>query len=202
MGARARSARTRDSSRLGAEGQQAATREQPSQIRVFVALWPPPNVRARLDSIAQSLLANVDRAHRVVRANLHLTLAFIGGLDEHRLAEIARRVSNCDVGAFEWVIDRVGFFSRARVAWAGGPDSTKLNELASQVRDALQAAQVGFDRKPFVPHVTLLRDVAMPGKEHMLDEPIRWGCRSPLLVRSEAAAAGVRYVPLVLPDEE
>jgi 2'-5' RNA ligase len=165
--------------------------------RVFVALWPTPAVRLRLADVAAHAAADVERARPVEPENLHLTLAFIGSLGADRVDALAEQLARCGTATFDWTLDHLGSFLRAHVIWAGGPDSPALLSLASEVRGLLDRSQVDYDRKAFVPHVTLLRDVAGSLKRPSpIDPPIVWSCRRPTLVRSVSAAGGVKYVPV------
>jgi 2'-5' RNA ligase len=153
--------------------------------RVFVALWPPPGTRDRLESLGARLHAQAPRARRVRGDRLHLTLAFIGALETPRVTELARRLSWLAVRGFEWTLDRTGYFARARVVWAGGPTPEPLAALIAEVRALLEAMTITYDHKPFVPHVTLLRDVNtwQPGMVP-IRPPIPWHCDRPVLVGS------------------
>jgi 2'-5' RNA ligase len=165
--------------------------------RVFVALWPSPGVRARLGEIADALVQGTSPARRVAHANFHLTLAFIGTLGRKRIADLAARLSRCSVSEFDWSVDRVGYFDRARVVWAGGPENDALHALADRVRELLDSAGVAYDRKPFVPHITLLRDVRhWTSTLTSIVPAIAWTCREPTLVRSVQTAGVVTYSPV------
>lgn len=48
--------------------------------RLFFALWPPDDLRQRLDEQAHQFPVE-GRARRVPARNLHVTLAFIGEVD-------------------------------------------------------------------------------------------------------------------------
>jgi 2'-5' RNA ligase len=130
-------------------------------------------------------------------ANLHLTLAFIGMLQADRVAGLARRLAECATAEFDWIVDRIGHFTGARVVWAGGADNAHLRALAASVRELLESMDIDFDRKPFAAHVTLLRDVVRWNTPHYaIDPSIVWRCRGPTLVRSNPGPHGVSYVPV------
>jgi len=165
--------------------------------RVFVALWPTPEVRARLRVVSDDLARRAAKARQVEAANLHLTLAFIGSLEAELVPELSTRVHSCRSDGFDWVIDRAGHFEGARVVWAGGPPCAPLVDLARRTRAMLDLMHIGYDRKPFAPHVTVLRDVARwPAGEFRISPEIAWPCKGPTLVRSEPGPAGVAYVPV------
>jgi 2'-5' RNA ligase len=173
------------------------TVDTPALRRFFVALWPAPEVRARLDQVADVLALNAPRSRRVAASNFHLTLAFVGHLQHDRVDELTATLLCCASQESQWSIDRVGYFDRARVVWAGGPANEALRVLADDVRRRLDALQIAYDRKPFAPHVTLLRNVARwTSAPTPIVFPLAWPFDRPTLVRSERKADGVSYVPI------
>jgi 2'-5' RNA ligase len=132
-------------------------------MRTFVAVPIPPPVRARLVQV-QEALRRADADVRWVEAeNLHLTLKFLGDLEEpevERLRELlgqeARRWPELSLR-----YEGVGVFPSSglpRVVWAGARgDLEKLAGLAQAIERA--ALQVGVPRegRPFVAHLTLGR---------------------------------------------
>jgi 2'-5' RNA ligase len=172
-------------------------------MRCFVACWPDDATRNRLDQAARQVLGRYPRARRVQAANLHLTLAFIGELALPRAHEAASALRAVAAEPFDWRIDHVGRFAHARVLWAGGPAEPRLTQLAQSARGELQALQIAFDTKPFVAHVTLLRDLPASRStdstvpQQAIDPPLLWPIRQARLVVSERDAQGLtRYRPL------
>ncbi len=164
-------------------------------LRCFIALWPDPAARDQLDTLANRLQQNNAGSRRVAREDLHLTLAFIGALAANRAHRVAAMLEAIAAPHFAWILDRVGGFDRAHVAWAGGTEDPRLAALAQAARVGLDALQVAYDHKPFVAHVTLLRKVAhTPSPEACA--PIAWSVSVPVLAVSERDEHGrVRYRP-------
>lgn len=168
-------------------------------MRCFVACWPDDSTRQHLDRAAAYALARCQGARRVRADNLHLTLAFIGELPLPKARETAEALRRVSSEPFEWHVDHVGRFERARVMWAGGPPEPRLEQLAERARSELRALQVRFDSKPFAAHVTLLRDIpALRGARQAETvepiEPFDWTIREALLMVSERDSQGaVRY---------
>ncbi|MEF3851140.1 2'-5' RNA ligase family protein, partial [Campylobacter jejuni] len=69
----------------------------------------------RLESLGGRLHAQAPRARRIRGERLHLTLAFIGALETPRAVEVARRLPSLGAQPFDWALDHVGYFARARV---------------------------------------------------------------------------------------
>ncbi len=164
-----------------------------------MAGWPDDSARRRLDQVAADALARCPGARRVHADNLHLTLAFIGELALPKAREVAEALRRVASEPFEWHIDHIGRFERARVLWAGGPPEPRLEQLAERVRSELRALQIHFDTKRFAAHVTLLRDVpalGAAGDAQAVEpiEPFDWPIRDPLLMVSERGSQGaIRY---------
>lgn len=142
-------------------------------MRCFVAAWPDDTTRESLDTLLAELRPRVPAARPMQARNLHLTLAFIGELDD-AVAAIIAPVDTVDTGPIDWLVDCLGWFPRARVAWAGGPTNDRLTAAVTAARASLERLAVPFDRKPFVPHVTLFRDVRRFDCSGPLSPPLRW----------------------------
>jgi 2'-5' RNA ligase len=162
-------------------------------LRLFFALWPDDAARAALEQWSTAI-------HRVAggRAtrgdSIHVTLAFLGDCDPTRLDELKAAAASVRVRPFELVFDEAGFWKHNRIAWAGATHTpAALETLASDLRAALAAARFGFDPKPFVSHVTLVRK-AQPGFVMPALDPIRWQVTAFALVRSVMRPAGSDYL--------
>jgi 2'-5' RNA ligase len=166
--------------------------------RVFIALWPPSSVRARLAEVAADVGPRFPEGRPIRAENLHLTLAFVGSLHVDRVIELSAEIERFRIEPFVWTIDRLGAFNRARVLWVGGNPTPALERLAIDVRTLLDHLRVPFDRKPFAAHVTLIRDMPRTSEANAtIDPPISWPCERPTLVRSQPGdRARQGYVPL------
>ncbi|MFB9316358.1 RNA 2',3'-cyclic phosphodiesterase [Cryptosporangium minutisporangium] len=128
-------------------------------MRLFVAVLPPPAAVEHLRETVEKL--NVVRAGAgAVRTELwHLTLAFLGEIEEERLAAVTERLAE---GA---AAGRAGTLALAgggrfgeTVLWVGVTgDVEALGRTARALRRHLRAARVVLERRPFRPHLTLAR---------------------------------------------
>ena len=163
-------------------------------MRCFVAAWPGQTARVALQALSNDLRGQVEHRRATDIENLHLTLAFIGTLSDAVAASVAEAIARLDLKPFKWRIDRLGFFREARVVWAGADSASNaaLIALAGRVRRILDELNVGYDHKPFAPHVTLLRGVARFAAVS-LDTPIDWRIDNVALYRSFGGRAGSKY---------
>ncbi|MFQ6617517.1 MAG: RNA 2',3'-cyclic phosphodiesterase [Fidelibacterota bacterium] len=147
-------------------------------IRSFIAVEVPENIRNDISKLV-SKLKDLDLAIRWVPVdNIHLTLKFLGDVEEKVISEISwilERVSK-RYSPFNLYIEGAGVFPgfRApRVIWFGVrmEDSTLL-DLVRDLENEL--ALLGFkkEKRPFSPHLTLGR-VKQPGGMERLKPAIQ-----------------------------
>ena len=161
-------------------------------MRLFFALWPDDAVRAQLAHWSRGLHA-VCGGRPTRDENLHLTLAFLGSVEEARAAEVERAASEVAPRVVTLVLDRPGYWKHNRIAWAGASTvPAGLDAFVAELRSALARSHIGFDPKGFVSHVTLLHDAGEPRAMPAL-EAIEWRLDSFALVRSVTLPQGSRY---------
>ena len=124
--------------------------------RLFVGIDLPHEIRARL----HALQGGIQGARWVAPENLHLTLRFIGEVDNAQAYEIYHALDRVEATPFELRLGDAGAFgsaSRARTLWAGVASSPSLAVLKSRVDSALAGIGLGPDERRFSPHITLAR---------------------------------------------
>lgn len=131
------------------------------QWRCFVAVPLSDELRGALVSAVERWRADpaTDGLRWVEPANLHLTLAFLGGRDPAEVPSIEARLRSLATGHRPRIAStgRLGAFHRTgtvRVLWYGVQDSDgALASLAGELAAALDVPA----EAPFQPHVTLAR---------------------------------------------
>ncbi|GAB3154951.1 RNA 2',3'-cyclic phosphodiesterase [Micromonospora sonneratiae] len=156
-------------------------------MRLFVALYPPPEA---LDDILEQagrlrigeLSASGVNVRLAARETYHVTLAFLGEVDEDRLGDVhdalgraAERYRRLRARATRGVTGTVaapvdetprlrlgggGRFGRGRftVLWVGlQGEIAALRTLSTAIRRELKRARVPYDPRPYRPHLTLAR---------------------------------------------
>jgi 2'-5' RNA ligase len=162
--------------------------------RLFFALWPTPAVRERLAALTSDLPRRA--GFRVPAANLHITLVFLGGVDPETSQRVLAAAGDATGRTFRLRLDHSGYWPRPRVAWVG-PHKVPpaLAGLQGALCAALERAGVAYDRRPFVPHVTVARDARAP-LGLAPDRPIHWTVDAYALVESVTHPGGARYTVL------
>jgi RNA 2',3'-cyclic 3'-phosphodiesterase len=135
-------------------------------VRLFVALEIPAAVRESLATLIQELseadASSAKGKTRWVRPeNLHVTLKFIGHVENAKLESI--RATLAGVRSNRPVDLRfrgLGFFpseKRPRVFWAGMEAFPNLAPLAGEIDGRLEKLGIARETREFAPHLTLAR---------------------------------------------
>jgi 2'-5' RNA ligase len=135
-------------------------------VRLFVALEIPTEVRDSFAALINELRAadssfSKNRARWVRPENLHITLKFIGHVDNGKLESIRAALDEVRFdGPVEMQFRGLGFFpnaKRPRVFWAGMETSPILAPLATEIDARLKKLGILSETKEFAPHLTLAR---------------------------------------------
>src|SRR3954466_605547 len=132
---------------------------------MFVAVIPPPEVAAHLDSFL-----DVRRAHAAYRwapvEQFHVTLAFLAEVPDRKLDDLVARLGRAAARrhAFDAAVAGGGAFpnaGRARVLWAGldldDDGRTEIGRMATGARAAANRVGVPVDGQRFRAHLTVAR---------------------------------------------
>jgi len=177
-------------------------------LRSFVAILLPDELRGRLGLEIEALRRHAAGVAWVAAENLHITLKFLGGVEEARLAEVTAALERATtVPAFDVTVRGLGAFPtprRPRVVWAGTTAAPAFVRLAEDVDRALGGLGFPPEGRGFTPHVTLGR-VREPGRDPALAAALEAGATRPFgqlrvarasLMRSDLSPRGARYTEL------
>jgi len=156
-------------------------------IRAFIAVNLAPSVVEEIAKV-QAVLRRADGEPGAVRwtrvENMHLTLKFLGNIDQHQVAPILTRLRHVgrDCPAFQIEARQLGGFpslGRPRVIWAGlhdtandralqGEKPSPLPGLSKAIETALSELDFPVEQRDFRPHVTLGRIRSQHGWDRIL----------------------------------
>lgn len=163
--------------------------------RLFFALWPDSAMQKQLAALAAAVYP-AGSGKPVRTENLHATILFLGPVTEAQRLCVENAASQLRPGLFALTLDRVGYFRRPQVLWAGCRTlPAALVSLVTGLRTGCAPCGMTVDDRPFELHVTLVRHVrADPGRPPVI--PVSWEVRRFVLVESVSDAQGVHYQPL------
>jgi RNA 2',3'-cyclic 3'-phosphodiesterase len=134
-------------------------------MRLFVAIALPADATGKLDSAVAPLRLAWPELRWTGRDAWHLTLAFLGEVDEELLGKLGDRLQHAATrhGPLSLSLGGAGAFptaARARVLWTGVKgDRRGLGALAGSVAAGARKAGVpsAQERRRYEPHLTLAR---------------------------------------------
>ncbi len=194
-------------------------------IRAFLAVELSQELRAELATVQLGLKRTIEtEMKRTVRiswvrpASIHLTLKFLGNMDEQIIDPLRVTIQQA-IGSQRAVnvpLDRLGAFPRSqspRVLWVGpsenwerGAEAKRLAEIHGAIEQVCENLNFLRETKPFSPHLTVARIKA--GERHagialaksgVLDRPLSLGSlavESVALMKSELKPTGSVYSKL------
>lgn len=123
--------------------------------RLFTALELPDEIREELYRLHQPLPG----ARWIQPNDYHLTLHFVGDIDNLAAREFAANLASVDVDAFELTVSGLGAFggNDPRSVWAGIAPCPGLDLLAKAHEKAARNAGLPPNKHDFIAHITLAR---------------------------------------------
>jgi len=136
-------------------------------IRLFVGLELPETIKAQL----MSLDKNLSGALWKDEDRLHLTLQFIGNIEEPRANELMQELRFIRFPAFHLSLKEIGYFETGDIPhhlWAGVAENKALKELQEKVAAVVRKLRLADQNQfKFHPHVTLAKLQGTPMSEVM-----------------------------------
>ena len=122
-------------------------------MRLFIAINFEEDMMDALGEIQDDLRMSGVKGSYTPRENLHMTLAFIGEYDDpEQIVEVMRKVP---LRSFS--IKLSGYRPFKDMMFAEFEENENLRDYVKRLRAALLEEEIPFDRKKFMPHVTLIR---------------------------------------------
>jgi len=158
--------------------------------RLFFALWPDTKTRKQVAKFQQSIHAQ--SLKKVKADNLHVTLLFLGNINNKTETALKQSVENIKVSPFPLQFEQLSFWKKPRILCLTTQQyDTQLSILVKTLKQASEQCAIKTEERPYKPHITLAR------KAHTriaLDVPlIELHTQSFCLVESCSTPNGVSY---------
>ena len=161
-------------------------------MRIFFALWPPPDAARALAQWAREA-QRASGGKLTDEAKIHLTLAFVGDADPAKAIAAGRRVRETALGL---PIEEARYWRANNIVWAGPREMPMpLKVLHEHLKAQLEREQLMLEKRPFAAHVTLIRKARAGDSLPPLPE-VDWPVSEFVLVRSSLSSKGAAYEPL------
>ena len=194
-------------------------------IRAFLAIELPQELRTELATLQQELKRRIEpemkrdtRISWVKPASIHLTIKFLGDIDEQMIDPLRAALEQATGGqnVVNVPLERLGAFPRSegpRVLWIGpsqiwerGIEAKRITEIHGAIEQTCEDLRFLREPKPFSPHLTLAR--IKKGERHvgialaqsgLLDRPLSMGSlalETVVLMKSDLKPTGSVYTKL------
>ena len=131
-------------------------------VRAFIAIAVSEPVLNSCEEI-MARLRNLNVHGRFSKTeSIHLTLQFLGNIEEDQIVRIAQVLEQAGSGVdpFDLEVGRLGVFphlTHPRVVWIGVEPVDGLMKLQSKIQQGLEPLGFPKENRDFHPHLTLLR---------------------------------------------
>jgi RNA 2',3'-cyclic 3'-phosphodiesterase len=125
-------------------------------MRIFIAVELPKEIKDSVEFLKESF-KSVKGLRFVSRENVHVTMKFLGEVDENKVSELVAALNQVKFRPFSLSLSKLGVFPserEMRVLWVSVEPEEPLLELKKQI----DAVLPGFkDDHPFKSHITIAR---------------------------------------------
>ena len=183
--------------------------------RTFIALEMNEALQRHLTKVIQQVARALPCVRWVDPGGIHLTLAFLGELDDVQLAlaSAATERAACQFQPFTYRLMRLGIFGsprHPRTIWLGIEErSGTLVRLHHALQQELNHSGFATDERPFSPHFTLARvksplalddvqrlQTILVGDQRGLVSPAMYTVQYVNVMKSELHSSGAHYTQL------
>ena len=135
-------------------------------MRVFYAIEFSDSVKEYIKSVQNVIRENSIKGNFSHEENFHLTLKFIGEVDEKKLSKLKYSLDKVSgqVKPFSIRFDQMGFFNKEnkKVVWIGVENEDKgLLQLYNTLETVLHAEDFAKELRGYSPHITLSRETVL-----------------------------------------
>ena len=144
-------------------------------MRIFIAIEFSKEIKEYIASKQSTVKQHAIKGNFTDLDNLHLTLRFIGDVEENELEGLKKAIDETAEKAevFQLKLSRLGFFPRGskKILWIGiEKEYLELQQLVRNLEQALEKHGYRKEDRKYTPHITLGREVLIDEKIEDLNE--------------------------------
>lgn len=181
-----------------------------SQIRTFIAIEIPLLIREKISEFQDELKRNQASIKWIKTDNIHITLKFLGNIDENRITDIAQAIDKVteQIRPFSIEVAGAGVFpnyKKPRVIWVGAKsEEDVLKIVAKKIEQEMHNLGFEKEKRSFQAHLTMGRVKGWQGIDAVikkLEEKHNFSggifvAKEIVLMRSDLKPTGAVYTPL------
>lgn len=139
-------------------------------MRLFLTIELPEDIKDYLFIIKNKFSRDLAKVNWVAKKNLHLSLKFLGEVDDILIPKIIQKLNEIKFNIFKLELDNIDVFPNknyVRVLWVGLKNFNKVIELQQDIDDRL--SEFFNKEKEFSAHITLGRVKSVKNKNDFFD---------------------------------
>ncbi len=131
-------------------------------MRCFVAITLSEEVKEEVYRLIETLKGHGGAIRWVKRDSLHLTLKFLGSVQDERVPEIREAIGRAAKGLSPFFLRATGTgvfpdYRRPRVIWVGVERERALEDLYGRIEEEFEHLGFERERRGLTPHITIGR---------------------------------------------
>lgn len=161
-------------------------------MRLFLGLPLQADIQAELDHWRSVSLPAFSRP--VDAANFHLTLAFLGEVNNAQLRSVVDLSEGVIASPFTFRLDELGYWPKQEICYLAPKDVPEpLIELAESTRQVARRSGLRTEKRRYRPHLTMARRCQSPPPAPLIEPAFDIPCTEFCLFESHRTRKGVRY---------
>jgi len=145
-------------------------------MRAFIAIELPDKIKNSLKSLQEQLKKAEADVKWVTPENIHLTLKFLGEVDDEKLKRISMAIEEaaCENNSYKIGIHSLGAFPKMdylRVLWVGAEEGdAETRKIAQNLEEKITKIGIPKEARPFSSHITIGRIRSTLNRERLVRE--------------------------------
>lgn len=132
-------------------------------MRLFIAINFEEHIKNPLQDIITELKKSSIQGKFVNKENMHLTLEFLGEINDNKVEAIKNAMDQISTKSFSMELSGIGYFKRreGNIYWVGVKENDILYKTQAELHNMLLGKGFDLEDRQYKPHLTLGRKVKM-----------------------------------------
>lgn len=131
-------------------------------MRLFIGIKMDDLAKKKINNYFKLFYENSVRGNYTKINNLHMTLVFLGEVDEERVSKLKDIIKSINLDTNELHLTKISLLKEILIC--NIEKSVEINNMYLNLCDELKKNNFLFDNHPLYPHITLIRRVENYGK--------------------------------------
>ena len=171
-------------------------------MRVFFAFELNNEDKEYIHIIQNKMKATVNSGNFTEKNNFHITLRFIGEINEEKIGSLLEVLDDIAANAKPLVfnLNKIGMFDKKgkKTIWMGSESNEVLNDIYIDIEKLITDKNFDKEDKVFLPHITLVRSARIKDCKdiELIDIHKEIKISSISLMESKRVEGVLRYIPI------